>query len=126
MIHEPHRHRVRFKKVKHTGSHQDYRILLNDTHVGNIRAGFKNARGRGRTKNWTARSDVEGVEITVRGAGPRWSIAQKLIRCLSELGAFRAYPPPKFMQTTRDVGADEKPQRTPVSADYLAKCKARR
>ena len=97
-----------FKKVNHPGCHQDYRIIWRGNHVGNIRAGFKKGTPRKlRTFEWTARSDVNGAEITVYGVESRYVIAIKLLLCMKALGAWEGAV--KIMQTTKDVGWDEKP-----------------
>lgn len=102
---------LRFTKVNHPGCHQDYRIIWMERHIGNIRAGFKKGQPcKLRTFEWTARSDVGGMEITVHAEQPRFVVAMKLLMCLQVLDA--GLPSRQIMQTTKDVGHDEeKPRR---------------
>jgi len=99
--------RIRFKKVKHPGCHQDYRIYYDGIHVGNIRAGFHHRAGI----DWSARSDVDGVEIMLSGR-PGYSrpkLAEDLIATMRALGYQHGVSEgTPFMQTTKDVGWDEK------------------
>lgn len=95
---------ISFKKVKHAGCHQDYRVICDDTHIGNIRAGFKKKGGR--TISWSARTDVNGVKIVLSGRDgqSRMALALSLLRVMKTMGAFGTTRVP-YMQLTEDVGA---------------------
>jgi len=98
---------ITFKKVKHDGCHQDYRIYLHKIHVGNIRRGFTTAGGK--SDRWTARSDVDGLEITVGGKFPRMVIAMRLLRTLRAHGfnPLQQSTHVTLMQLTKDVGHED-------------------
>lgn len=94
---------IRFKKVKHSGAFQDYQILLDGRHIGNVRAGFQD--GRGRATSWAARSDVDGTAIMVSEVPGRLRATLVLIGCMKVLGLTK--PGAKICRSTRDVGAEE-------------------
>ena len=101
------RARITFKKVKHEGCHQDYRIYYRGIHIGNVRAGFRHRAGW----DWTARTDINGREILLSGkpGHSRVRLAQDLLDCMKALGFSKSkeFSVP-FMETTKDVGWDEK------------------
>ena len=89
---------MHFKKVRHPGCHQDYRIYFAGVHIGNIRKIGKN--------HWSARSDFDGYRVLVRSSqSSRWRVAQMLGRALVGMGWDRMNPnTPRLMQQTKDVG----------------------
>lgn len=102
---------LRYRKVKHRGCHQDYRIYLGGQHVGNIRRGFGGKNGRARS--WIARSDIHESKISLAAENPRDQVATRLVDCLTALGhaigssrrALALRDDHNFMTLTRDVGA---------------------
>ncbi len=101
-----------FKKVKHAGTHQDYRIYYGEIHIGNIRAGFRYRAGW----DWHARTDINGREILLSGKPgySRAKLAQDLLNAMRAISRNESFlsncflSDTPFMETTKDVGWDEK------------------
>src|SRR6202043_1184054 len=61
---------------------------------GNMRSGRKNARGAGRTKEWNAKDDQNGVTSPLDNESPIQAVCGKTARTVRREGRPKAFPTP--------------------------------